>query len=434
MVPNATQRVDFILEAGLLQATPQPLIVRVDPGGIETRILDMQNTGARAAGFDIAELDAPPVALEAARAGPFVDPDRAAALRARASSPALRNGRTARGLAPLGAPRAASLSGGNVVANYSTNLSDGWGVAFNTDAGDFWIANSAPFAGDDLDYRYLTDGTQTGDTIDDSGWVADFAADGAYNPRTEKLWRVNVGGDDCIYELDPVARVATGNKICPAFQVSQRGLAYDVVTDTFYSGSWTDGIIQHFDAQGTLLDSAYVAVPISGLAFNSSNGRLYALTNHDVLQGFDVYVFDTRNQYALLGAFFITSGGAPVLTPFGGAGMEMDCAGHLWLVDLETQTIFEAETEETGVCAFDDIPWLSEDPTSAPLPETRHCPSPAASIRPASRPGCIRPNCSSTPTPRTSFRRWRCTSRCDSWTSRTGACSTRPSTRRRARA
>ena len=203
MVPNATQRVDFILEAGLLQAIPQPLIVRVDPGGIETRILDMLNTGARAAAFDIAELDAPPVALGGLRGplrGPLVDPDRAAALRARASSPALRNGRTARGLTPLGAPWAPSLSGGNVVANYATNLSDGWGVAFNTDAGDFWIANSALFAGDDLDYRYLTDGTQTGDTIDDSAWVADFAADGAYNPRTEKLWRVNVGGDDCIYE------------------------------------------------------------------------------------------------------------------------------------------------------------------------------------------------------------------------------------------
>ncbi|MET0620263.1 MAG: carboxypeptidase regulatory-like domain-containing protein, partial [Thermoanaerobaculia bacterium] len=163
VVPNATQRVDFILQAGLLQAIPQPLIVRVDPGGIETRILDMQNTGARAAGFDIAELDAPPVALEGLR-GPVVDPDRAAALRARASSPALRNGRTARGLAPLEAPRAPSLSGGNVIANYATNLTDGWGVAFNTDAGDFWIANSALFAGDDLDYRYLTDGTQTGDT------------------------------------------------------------------------------------------------------------------------------------------------------------------------------------------------------------------------------------------------------------------------------
>ena len=51
------------------------------------------------------------------------------------------------------------------------------------------------------------------------------------------LWRVNVGGDNCIYELDPQARVATGNRICPAFGTSERGLAYDVVTDTFYAGS-----------------------------------------------------------------------------------------------------------------------------------------------------------------------------------------------------
>ena len=51
----------------------------------------MQNTGARAAGFDIAELDAPPVALEGLR-GPPSTRIVAAALRARASSPALRNG------------------------------------------------------------------------------------------------------------------------------------------------------------------------------------------------------------------------------------------------------------------------------------------------------------------------------------------------------
>ena len=363
VVPNAAQRLDFRLAAGRLASSPSLLSVRVDPGAIETRILDLQNSGARAAGFDIAELDAPPsVPVPPSLRGPWVDPDLAATLLARVPSEALRNGRTARGLPPLAAPRATPLAGGNVVANYATNLSDGWGVAFNTDANDFWISNSVPFGGDDLDYRYLTDGTQTGDTIDDSSWVAEFAADGAYNPRTEMLWRVNVGGDNCIYELDPVAKAPTGGKICPSFPTSQRGLAYDVVSDTFYSGSWTDGVIRHFDPHGTLLDSAYVAVPISGLAFNSSNGRLYALANHDVLLGFDVYVFDTRNAYNLIGAFFITSGGAPVLTPFGGAGMEMDCAGHLWLVDSETQTIFEAETEEGDVCAFDDIPWLTVEP------------------------------------------------------------------------
>ena len=74
-------------------------------------------------------------------------------------------------------------------------------------------------------------------------------------------------------------------------------------------------MIHHFDSQGTILDSAYVAVPISGLAFNASNGHLYALTNHDVLLGFDVYVFDTRSSYNVIGAFFVSSGGSPVLRP-----------------------------------------------------------------------------------------------------------------------
>ena len=64
------------------------------------------------------------------------------------------------------------------------------------------------------------------------------------------LWRVNVGGDNCIYELDPIFRVATGNKICgaPWTAFSQRGLAYDVATDTYYVGGTNEGVIYHVDA------------------------------------------------------------------------------------------------------------------------------------------------------------------------------------------
>jgi hypothetical protein len=326
VVPNTAQRLDFHLAAGRLEAAPRPLSVRVDPGEIVARTLEMANDGALPATFAIDELNVPP-----------------------APAPAL-------------AREAGPLVAGNVVNAFGTGLEAAWGIAFNTDAGDFWVSNSFLFAGDDRDYRYTTDGTQTGDTIDDSTWVADFAADGAFNPRTGMLWRVNVGGDDCIYELDPEARVATGNKICPAFSVSQRGLAYDPVSDTFFAGSIVDGMIHRFDTAGAILESVYVAVGVSGLALNSSNGRLYALTTHDVLLGPDVYVFDTRNAYAVLGAFFITSAGTPVLSPLGGAGMEIDCNGHLWLVDSVAQLIYEVETDETGVCAFDDIPWLSEEP------------------------------------------------------------------------
>jgi hypothetical protein len=363
VVPNDTQRLDFSLPAGRLDATPRPLSVRVDPGEIVQQTLTMSNNGTGDAAFSIQELNVPPIAVPVTP-GPFVDGDTRRRMLARIADPALRNASTAKGVPPLpgGVPSAPTLGGGNVINAYATNLSAPWGVAFDTDAGDFWVSNSVLFAGDKLDYRFTTDGTQTGDTIDDSGWIADWAADGAYDPRTKKLWRVNVGGDDCVYELDPAARAATGNKICPAFGTSERGLAYDVVTNTFYAGSWTDGVIYHFDTEGAILDSVYVAVPVSGLAFNSTNGRLYALTNHDVLLGFDVYVFDTHAGMAVLGAFNITAGGTPVLSPNGGAGMEIDCNGHLWLIDSNETTIFEVETEETDVCAFEEIPWLTEEP------------------------------------------------------------------------
>ena len=368
VVPGNTQRLDFRLTAGRLDAGPRPLSARVNPGEIVDRTLDMTNNGTADAGFQIEELNVPPLP-KSLPLGPFVDRDLRHRVLARIPSPALRDARNARNIPALpGAAPARALQAGNVVNAYASNLEVPWGIAFNTDATDFWVSNSALFAGDDLDYRYLTDGTQTGETIDDAGWVAEFAADGAYNPRTKKLWRVNVGGDNCIYELDPAARAATGNRICPAFGTSERGLAYNPVSDTFYAGSWTDGVIHHFDSQGTILDSVYVAVPVSGLAFNASNGHLYALTSHDALLGFDVYVLDTRNGYAVIGAFFVTSGGVRVLTPFGGAGLEIDCNGHLWLIDSESKTIFEVETEETDVCAFDEIPWLSENPAEGTVP------------------------------------------------------------------
>ena len=365
VVPNATQRVDFALAAGRLDASPKPLSARVDPGQIIPVTLSMTNTGTADATFTLDELNLPPLSTQSVTThGPRVDPALEASLLARLPSRDARDARTARDTPPLPRrPEARPLAAGNVLNAYPTGLAAAWGVAFDTDATDFWLSNITFSGGDNRDYRYLTDGTLTGDSIDDSSWVGQFAADGAYNPRTGMLWRVNVGGDDCIHELDPVAQVVTGNTICPGFAVSQRGLAYDPVDDTYYSGSWTDGVINHFDSKGTILDSAFVAVPISGLALNSSNGRLYALTNHDVLGGFDVYVLDTRNAYNLIGGFYVTSGGSPVISPLGGAGLEIDCDGHLWLVDSNAQMIYEAETEETGVCAYQDIPWLSEAAT-----------------------------------------------------------------------
>ena len=103
------------------------------------------------------------------------------------------------------------LAAGDVIASYPTGITLGWGVA--TVGTDVWLSNIAAGGGDDKDYQYLNDGTMTGETIDDT-FVGVFAADGAFNPLTGNFWRVNVGGDNCLWELDPVAKVVTGNSIC----------------------------------------------------------------------------------------------------------------------------------------------------------------------------------------------------------------------------
>ena len=76
-----------------------------------------------------------------------------------------------------------------------------------------------------------------------------------FDPYANKLWQLNVGGDMCIHELDPVAKVSTGHSICPAFGTTYQGLAYDPVSETFFAGSWNDGRIRRFDHFGTIMET-----------------------------------------------------------------------------------------------------------------------------------------------------------------------------------
>ena len=194
-----------------------------------------------------------------------------------------------------------------------------------------------------------------------------FGADLAYNPFTNMLWQVNVGGDNCIYELDPAALAPTGNRICPAFGTSERGLAFDPLTNTFYAGSWNDGIINHFAPDGTILDSAAVNLAISGLAYNPGTGHLFVMTNNDRSAGlFDVYVLDTHAAYGVLGAFDFMNGGTGAFSPYDQAGLEIDCAGNLWAVDQGLQKVYAADSGETGVCDW-QAPWLSTTPLTGSI-------------------------------------------------------------------
>ena len=344
---------DFNLSAGYLSADPTSLTATVPAGQTRNRTLTLSNTGGLAASFNLLELRFAPSAAPQ-RVGPLAEP----VLRVSPEHVNDPDARAVEDYEPSGAPDI--LWAGEVIQTWPTGLGIPWGIGFNTVDNDLWVSNPAGWGGDDLNYRFLTDGTNTGDTIDISTWVGFSAADMTYNPLTAKLWQVNVGGDNCIYELDPVAKVATGNKICPSFGTSERGLAFDPLTDTFYSGSWNDGVIYHFNSSGSILDSMFVGLDISGLAYNPSTGHLFVMTNPGT--GFDVYVLDVNASYALLGGFNIAG-----LGNWEQAGLEMDCNGNLWAVNQSTQMVIEADSGETGVCDWRDIPWLSEAPPTGSI-------------------------------------------------------------------
>ena len=80
--------------------------------------------------------------------------------------------------------------------------------------------------------------------------------------------------------------------------------------------------------------------------------------------GNDIVVLDALNNYAVIGGFPILDNGSEAITAYGGAGIEFDCSGNLWVVDQNTQTVYNVETDEGASLCTLDIPWLSENPTT----------------------------------------------------------------------
>jgi len=366
---NDAVRSDFTLEAGMVSAAPSPVTAVIPTNGLSIQTLTLTNTGEPTANFELIEINAP---LLTNNTKGFASPQaRHQALSRLQKGPGRPDlARSAANLRPLtGALAGRRLNAtGDVIASYPTNIPGGWGVLAS--GASFWLSNIQGLGGDEHDWQYSSsDGTQTGANIDNSGWVGagGFTADGTYDTLTGMMWQVNVGGDNCIYELDPTAQVATGNKICgsPWTGTSQRGLAYDPINNGFFIGGWNEGIIYHIDINGNVLDSASVALPISGMAYAASTGHLLVMSNTD--SGQDITVFDALNNYAVLGTITVMDGGSPAFGPFEQAGLEFDCLGNLWAVNQITQVVYNVDSGESAGCAV-DIPWLTEDPTSGAIP------------------------------------------------------------------
>ena len=353
---GGTIRQDFHLPAGRLSTSPVDLSFVVNSlQPADSKPLTVFNSGGLSANYEIFAI--PGTYTIPTPTGPF-------AAHTRHFGPMHLNDRDASAVRTNFTHKGVSiLSGGNVLNAWPTNLAYAWGIGFNIDNTDLWLGNLLGAGGDGFNYRFTTDGTNTGDAIDTNSWVSAFNADMTYDPFTNKLWQVNVGGDNCIYELDPAAMLSTGSTICPAFGTSERGLAFDPLTNTFYSGSWNDGILNHFAADGTILDSYNVGLGIAGLAFNPSTGHLFVMA---AASGPDIFVLDTNSSYDIIGAFYVKDSGAMVFNGYGQAGLEIDCDGNLWAVNQSTQMVYKFASGETGACDY-TASWLSASPATGSI-------------------------------------------------------------------
>jgi Carboxypeptidase regulatory-like domain len=268
-------------------------------------------------------------------------------------------------LAPT--PKAQPLAAGDVIRTWSPNLASIWGVTMDGADNTIWVSSpSASWGGIDRMVEYDVFGAPTGRSFPLAMPHQYGPADMTYNSNTGMLWIMGVGTGkgNCVFEFDPVSGY-TGNSVCPdgGFAASQRGLAYDPIGDTYFAGSWNDGMIHHFDANGVMLDEVNVGLAIAGLAYNPDTHHLFATLN---VSPTVVFVLDASNNYAALGNFSITGFGSNA-----GAGLEMGCDGNLWAVNQAANDVALVNIGETTTfCQVNRVPWLTATPVSGTVPAT----------------------------------------------------------------
>jgi len=373
---DSVGRLDFSLAAGILTAAPATLSAVVSTGGVLSLMLDVTNTGTGDGTFVLHEVDVPPASAPVASKPASIDrpEDRRAARRlipfgrfSAWDSLGMPN-------TPVNVPLATGA--GNLVSSFPTGLPYAYGLAYDTDSNRLWISSSSVddggnVLGDGLDHEYTPAGTPTDQTIDLEDAPSPWQGDGTYNARTGMIWQTGIAfkttaGPQCLFEIDPVARVVTGNQICGPWGNFPPivGLAYDYATDTYYVGDSLGGIT-HVDSAGNLRDSGDIGdLQISGLAYNPTSRILYVGTYTN--NPYDIWLADPAAGYTVFGGFSVKSNGIPVLNA-NGASLESDCAGHLWVYNVSNQKVYEFDSGDRGWCVA-EIPWLSEDPASATVP------------------------------------------------------------------
>jgi subtilisin family serine protease len=335
---------DFSLKTARVSVAPSSLNLIVPPGQTRTRYLVLSNSGSLPGTWELNESGGGPVSAGTS-AGLEKNPD---------YDP---NSRTTQGLYVGETPAGWSPTApGDVLSSWAPpGVELGWGLGYD---GNVWVSD---IPNNNRNHEFSTGGAPTGRNWPAS-WAGVWPGDMASLSANE-MCQVNVGGDNGIYCWDKNSGAVT-RSITGAFawtSISQRGLAYRPDNDSFYIGGWNQGIVynvagfSHATPGAILNQCSPPDGNISGLAWNSAVGHVWAATNSpsDTIYRLNP---DTCGVISTL----------PHPAPnFQGGGLEMDAAGNLWMVGQSPNIVYLVES---GVPAFSDVPWLSVTPTSGVLP------------------------------------------------------------------
>ena len=357
VVPSGnTIGVDFQLLAGKLSISPEQFDVTLELGSNSNSTLIMDNLGGRPVEFSLIELEGGVVPL-----GPFETPGFAV-------KPFRQQMADSSQLSLPVPPVAPVVDGGNVLRSWSPdNVLNPWGVAYEAQGARIWVNSPGPgWDGKDRLYEFTLQGDSTGLSFPHESPHQFGPADLAYNWNTGKIWAMNINSEvaNCIYEIDPLLGY-TGQKICPGggsgFQISQRGLAYDPTTDTWFAGGWNDMMIYRFNSEGVILAAISTEIPIAGMAYNPQSSHLFILSNSNPTR---VYILDVNENYGLIGQFSISQG----FGPQSGGGLEIDCEGNLWGIDQVSDMVYQFSSGERAELCHFDVPWLVVQPNAGDIP------------------------------------------------------------------
>src|SRR4029453_13580502 len=327
------------------EVSPTSLEIVTTAGQTRTRTLTLRNTGGLAMHWELKESGG-------GAAAPTVQPQKAPDYNPRA--------RTTEGLflnqsRVHGTPAAP----GDVLRAWAPGLELGGGVGYD---GHVWLSDvDAGGCGPSCtNTKYDVSGPPPLATFTNGFagfWPADMALMGP-----NEMCQVNVGGDNGIYCWDTNTGAQTRH-IAGAFPwtgISQRGLAYRPDDDSFYIGGWNEGILYHVagfshPTPGQVLGQCNAPdFNISGLAWNPAVGQVWEATNSPT----DTILRVDPNTCAAVSTLNHPN---PF---FNGAGLEMDAEGNLWMIGQSPNTAYLVDS---GVPAFSDVPWISENPSSGTL-------------------------------------------------------------------